>query len=189
MTPKALLKAAIRDNNPVIFLESELTYGMKGEVPDEEYVIPLGKADIKRQGTDVTLVSWGKQVFNCLTAAKQLESQGISAGIVISAFCPLDHETLFASVVKTGRVVIVQEGHLFCQRGRRSGHTHSTSLLRLARCPHSACSESGPLPAVHHRIGKLGHAESRTNRRGLQKGHRKVDMAEFFWKCPRPLPQ
>lgn len=111
---KGLLKAAIRDNNPVVFLESELTYGMKGEVPEEEYVIPLGKADIKREGSDVTIVSWGKQIFNCLTAAKTLEAQGISAELVdLRSLRPLDHETLFASVVKTGRVVIVQEGHLF----------------------------------------------------------------------------
>jgi pyruvate dehydrogenase E1 component beta subunit len=111
---KGLLKSAIRDNNPVIFLESELTYGMKGEVPEEEYVIPLGKADIKRAGSDLTLVSWGKQVFNCQAAAEQLQEQGISVEIVdLRSIRPLDHETLFASVVKTGRAVIVQEGHLF----------------------------------------------------------------------------
>lgn len=111
---KGLLKAAIRDNNPVIFLESELTYGMKGEVPEEEYIIPLGKADIKKTGTDVTLVSWGKQVFNCQTACAELEAQGVSVELVdLRSLRPLDHETLFTSVVKTGRVVIVQEGHLY----------------------------------------------------------------------------
>src|SRR5690606_24742134 len=70
-----LLKSAIRDENPVIFMESELSYGLKGEVPDEEYTIPLGKADIKRDGSDVTLVTWNKQVYNCLLAADVLQEQ------------------------------------------------------------------------------------------------------------------
>ncbi|RME22505.1 MAG: pyruvate dehydrogenase complex E1 component subunit beta [Deltaproteobacteria bacterium] len=109
-----LLKAAIRDDNPVIFLESELTYGMKAEVPDEEYVIELGKARIRRPGDDLTIVSWGKQVFNVEKAADQLAAEGISAEVLdLRSLRPLDHETLFASVSRTGRCLVVQEGHVF----------------------------------------------------------------------------
>ena len=115
---KGLLKAAIRDPNPVIFLESEMTYGIKGEVPDEEYIIPLGKADIKREGKDVTLVTWGKQLFNVQKAADELAAQGIDAEIVdLRSLRPLDHETVFNSVVKTGRAVIIHEGFVFAGVG------------------------------------------------------------------------
>jgi pyruvate dehydrogenase E1 component beta subunit len=115
---KGLLKAAIRDPNPVVFLESEMTYGIKGEVPDEEYVIELGKADIKRAGQDVTLITWGKQLFNVQKTAEQLAQQGIDAEIVdLRSLRPLDHETIFNSVVKTGRCVIVHEGFLFAGVG------------------------------------------------------------------------
>ncbi len=115
---KGLLKAAIRDPDPVVFLESELTYGVKGEVPDEEYVIELGQADIKAAGTDVTLVTWGKQVFNGLEAVAQLAEVGVSVELVdLRSLRPLDHATLFRSVAKTGRCVVVQEGHLFAGVG------------------------------------------------------------------------
>ena len=96
-----LLKSAIRDDNPVVFLESELTYGMKHEVPDEEHVIPLGKAAVKRRGGDVTLVTWGKQLFNCEAAAEALAARGVSAEILdLRSLRPLDHETLFRSVAR-----------------------------------------------------------------------------------------
>ena len=115
---KGLLKSAIRDPDPVVFLESELTYGMKGEVPEEEYLIPLGLADVKAVGSDVTLVTWGKQVFNCQTAVAQLAEAGVSAELVdLRSLRPLDHETLFKSVAKTGRCVVVQEGHLYAGVG------------------------------------------------------------------------
>jgi len=113
-----LLKAAIRDDNPVCFLESELTYGIKGEVPDEEYVTPLGQARIRRAGKDVSIVTWGKQVFNAETAASQLGKQGVDCEIIdLRSLRPLDHDTLFRSVAKTGRCVVVHEGHLFAGVG------------------------------------------------------------------------
>lgn len=109
-----LLKSAIRDDNPVLFLESEMMYGLKGDVPAEEFTIPLGKADLKRDGTDVTLVTWGKQVQNCLAAADVLSKEGISAQVLdLRSIRPLDHEALFACVAKTHRAVIVQEGFTF----------------------------------------------------------------------------
>jgi pyruvate dehydrogenase E1 component beta subunit len=111
---KGLLKSAIRDNNPVCFLESEMTYGMKGEVPSEEYLIPLGKADIKAVGHDITLVTWGKQVFNCQKAVAAMAEKGVSVELLdLRSLRPLDHETLFRSVARTGRVVVTHEGHLF----------------------------------------------------------------------------
>ncbi len=113
-----LLKSAIRDDNPVVFMESELAYGVKGEVPDEEFLIPIGKGDIKRDGTDVTLVTWNKQVVNCLTAADELAKVGISARVLdLRTIRPLDEELLFRCAVETGRMVVVQEGFPFAGVG------------------------------------------------------------------------
>ncbi len=113
-----LLKAAIRDDNPVCFLESELTYGVKGEVPDEEFIIPLGKANVRRTGRDLTLVTWGKQVLNLEPIVAQFEKEGVDIEFIdLRSLRPLDHETLFGSVAKTGRCVVVHEGHLFAGVG------------------------------------------------------------------------
>ena len=113
-----LLKAAIRDDNPVVFLESEMTYGVKGEVPDEEFIIPLGQANVRRTGADVTLVSWGKQVLNCMGVVDSLVAKGIDVEFIdLRSLRPLDHKTLFTSVAKTGRCVVVHEGHLFAGVG------------------------------------------------------------------------
>ena len=111
---KGLLKTAIRDNDVVIFMESEQMYGDKGEVPEEEYFIPIGKADIKREGTDVTIVSFGKIMKVALKAAEQLAAEGINAEVVdLRTVRPLDHETLVNSVKKTNRMVIVEEAWPF----------------------------------------------------------------------------
>lgn len=107
---KGLLKSAIRDDDPVLFLESELLYSLKGEVPEEEYLIPLGKADIKKEGTDVTLVSFNKLLHVTLDAARELEKDGISAEVIdLRTVRPLDYETIVRSVQKTNRLVIVDE--------------------------------------------------------------------------------
>jgi pyruvate dehydrogenase E1 component beta subunit len=107
---KGLLKSAIRDNDPVIFMESEQMYGEKGEVPEEEYLIPIGKADIKRAGTDVTLVSFGKIIKTCFTAAEELEKDGVSCEIIdLRTIRPIDYDTIIESVKKTNRLVIVEE--------------------------------------------------------------------------------
>ena len=107
---KGLLKSAIRDNDPVIFMESELMYGDKGEVPTEEYLIPIGVADIKRAGTDVTLVSFGKIMKVTLAAAAELEKEGISAEVIdLRSVRPIDYATVVESVKKTNRLVIVEE--------------------------------------------------------------------------------
>ncbi len=108
---KGLLKSAIRDDNPVIFMENEILYNMKGEVPDEEYHIPLGLGDVKRAGKDVTIVAWSRSVVTSLAAAKILAEQGIEAEVVDPrTLRPLDEDIIFESVRKTGRCVVVEEG-------------------------------------------------------------------------------
>ncbi len=110
---KGLLKTAIRDENPVVFIEGETLYNTTWEVPDgdAELLIPIGKADIKREGTDITLIAWSKMVWTCLDAAKELATQGIECEVVDPrSLRPLDTATLAASVNKTGRCVIVEIG-------------------------------------------------------------------------------
>jgi pyruvate dehydrogenase E1 component beta subunit len=108
---KGLLKSAIRDDNPVIFMENEVLYNMKGEVPDEEYHIPLGLSDVKREGGDVTIVAWSRSCMTALEAAKRLAEQGVEAEVVDPrTLRPLDDEPIFESVRKTGRCVVVEEG-------------------------------------------------------------------------------
>ncbi len=107
---KGLLKSAIRDNDPVIFMESEQMYGDKGEVPEGEYLIEIGKADIKRAGTDVTIVSFGKIMKACYLAADELEKEGVSCEIIdLRTIRPIDYATVIESVKKTNRLVIVEE--------------------------------------------------------------------------------
>ncbi|MFQ3545907.1 alpha-ketoacid dehydrogenase subunit beta [Halobacillus rhizosphaerae] len=108
---KGLLIQSIRDNDPVIFLEHMKLYrSFRGEVPEEEYTIELGKADVKREGTDVTLVAYGAMVHSCLKAADQLEEDGISAEVIdLRTVSPVDYETILESVKKTNRAVVVQE--------------------------------------------------------------------------------
>ncbi|MEJ6712299.1 MAG: pyruvate dehydrogenase complex E1 component subunit beta [Flavobacteriales bacterium] len=107
---KGLLKAAIRDNDPIIFMESEQMYGDKGEVPEGEYIIPIGVADIKRDGTDVTLVSFGKIMKLVLEAADKLAEEGISAEVIdLRTVRPIDYDTVLNSVKKTNRMVIIEE--------------------------------------------------------------------------------
>ncbi|SFB91111.1 pyruvate dehydrogenase complex E1 component subunit beta [Zunongwangia sp. SCSIO 43204] len=111
---KGLLKSAIRDDDPVIFMESEQMYGDKGEVPEEEYVIEIGKADIKREGTDVTIVSFGKIIKEAYKAADELEKEGISAEVIdLRTIRPMDHATIIESVKKTNRLVILEEAWPF----------------------------------------------------------------------------
>jgi pyruvate dehydrogenase E1 component beta subunit len=108
---KGLLKSAVRDDNPVIVLESETLYGLKGEVPDGELLVPIGQAEVKRAGTDVTLIGWCKTVHFALEAANDLAEEGIEAEVVdLRTLRPLDIDAIVQSVRKTNRVVVVQEG-------------------------------------------------------------------------------
>lgn len=111
---KGLLKSAIRDNDPVIFMESEQMYGDKGEVPEGEYTIPLGVADIRREGTDVTIVSFGKIIKEADKAAEELAKENISCEIIdLRTVKPLDYEAVLKSVKKTNRLVILEEAWPF----------------------------------------------------------------------------
>src|SRR5476649_1009322 len=116
---KGLLKSAIRDNDPVFFMENTILYGDKGEVPEEEYLIPLGLADIKRAGTDLTIVAHGRAVINSLAAAELLQKEhDISVEVVdLRSIRPLDEATVLASVRKTHRVLLVEENKPFCGVG------------------------------------------------------------------------
>ena len=107
---KGLLKSAIRDNDPVVFMESEVMYGDKMEIPTEEYLIPIGKAKVVREGTDVTVVSFNKMMKVCLSAADELAKEGISAEVIdLRTIRPLDWHTILESVKKTNRLVIIEE--------------------------------------------------------------------------------
>jgi pyruvate dehydrogenase E1 component beta subunit len=111
---KGLLKAAIRDDDPVIFMESEQMYGDKGEVPEGEYILPIGVADIKRKGTDVTVVSFGKIIKEVYKASEELEKEGISCEIIdLRTVRPLDINSVIDSVKKTNRLVILEEAWPF----------------------------------------------------------------------------
>jgi pyruvate dehydrogenase E1 component beta subunit len=112
---KGLLKTALRDDNPVIFIEHKNLYGNKGHVPKEEYLIPFGQADIKRTGDDVTLVALSQMVHRSLQAAALLEKQGISVEVIDPrTLVPFDKETMLRSVAKTGRLAIVDEAYAAC---------------------------------------------------------------------------
>nr|WP_309144124.1 MULTISPECIES: alpha-ketoacid dehydrogenase subunit beta [unclassified Paenibacillus] len=107
---KGLLKAAIRDDDPVIFIEHKMLYGLKGELPDEEYTVPLGQAKVVKEGRDVTIIALGQMVNKAVQAAQVLEESGISVEVIdLRTVTPLDKETILESVKKTGRLVIVHE--------------------------------------------------------------------------------
>lgn len=108
---KGLLQSAIRDNNPVLFVESQALYGLKGPVPEGDHLVPLGVADVKREGTDITLVAWGPLVHDCLKAADKLKAErGVSAEVIdLRSLVPLDIETVLHSVRKTGRCVVASQ--------------------------------------------------------------------------------
>ncbi|MEI8243768.1 MAG: transketolase C-terminal domain-containing protein, partial [bacterium] len=107
---KGMLKSAIRDNNPVLFVESQLLYNVKGPVPEGEHLVPIGVADVKRPGRDLTIVTWGPALLDCLKAAETLSEAKIDAEVVdLRSLVPLDMETVLASVRKTGRCVVVSQ--------------------------------------------------------------------------------
>ena len=111
---KGLLKSAIRDNNPVVFLEHKKTYRLvRGEVPEGEYTLPIGKADVKRAGSNVTVVSYGLTLHYCLEAAEELAGEGIDVEVVdLRTLTPLDTETVLESVKKTGKLAVVHEDNI-----------------------------------------------------------------------------
>jgi pyruvate dehydrogenase E1 component beta subunit len=145
---KGLLKSSIRDDNPVVFFESELTYGKRGPVPTEEYLVPIGKADIKREGSDVTLVTWSKNLFMTLDAADALAQEGISAEVIdLRTLRPLDRDTLLSSIAKTHRCVVVQEQHEFASYGAFLSHLITREIFDELDAPVGLVSTlEAPMP-------------------------------------------
>lgn len=146
---KGLLKSAIRDNNPVLFLEQERMYGLKGEVPeDEDFTIPLGVADVKREGTDCTIVARSMTVTLALQAAEKLAEEGISVEVIDPrTIKPLDIDTIVESVKKTNRLVIAEESHYFASVGAEISHQVMEHAFDYLDAPikRISCAEA-PMP-------------------------------------------
>lgn len=145
---KGLLKSAIRDDNPVICIEAELLYGTKGEVPEGEYLIPIGQAEIKREGKDITLLAWSKMVYLALQSAKQLEQDGVSVEVIdLRSLRPLDIDTLVQSAKKTSRVVIIEEGWPFAGVGAEIAYQISQKAFGYLDAPiERVTSRDVPMP-------------------------------------------
>ncbi len=148
---KGLLKAAIRDDNPVIFMEAELMYGWKGEVPEGEHIVPLGAAEVKRAGKDVTLVGFSKPLKTILEAADALLTQGIEAEVVdLRTVRPLDERAVYASVSKTNACVVVDEAWPFASVGSHVAWLVSRNCFDDLDAPvELVSSEDVPLPYNH----------------------------------------
>jgi pyruvate dehydrogenase E1 component beta subunit len=148
---KGLLKAAIRDDNPVIFLEGEMMYGWKGEVPDGEHVVPIGVADVKRPGRDLTIVSWSKPMRIVLEAAEALAADGIEAEVVdLRSLRPLDEATVFESVRRTNRCIVVDEAHPVASVGSHVAWLVSRGCFDDLDAPVELVSgEDVPMPYNH----------------------------------------
>jgi len=133
---KGLLKSAIRDDDPVIFMESEQMYGDKGEIPESEYTLPIGVADIKRKGKDVTVVSFGKIIKEAYIAADKLADEGIECEIIdLRTIRPLDYDAIFDSVKKTNRLVILEEAWPFGNISTDISHTVQNKLFDYLDAP------------------------------------------------------
>lgn len=149
---KGLLKTAIRCDDPVIFLESEMMLNDRGEVPDEEYTIPIGVADVKRQGEDVTIISWSKPMKYALKAAQMLEEEGIDAEVIdLRTLRPLDEKAIVESIRKTHRCVIVDEDWAYCGMGAGiTERIYKLAFDELDAPVKRVCSEDVPSPYNHY---------------------------------------
>ena len=145
---KGLLKTAIRDDNPVVFIEGETLYNTTWEVPEGEHLIPFGQADVKRTGSDVTLIAWSKMVWTCLDAAKALAEDGIEAEVVdVRTLRPLDVDTLATSVSKTGRCVVVEVGWPVAGFGAEIAYQLQKQCMDMLDAPiERVTSDDVPMP-------------------------------------------
>ena len=148
---KGLLKSAIRDNNPVVVLEAEMIYGLKGDVPEEEYLLPLDKAEIAQEGKDITLVTFGKPRHMLMDAAAKLAESGIEAEVIdLISLRPIDEETLYASVRKTNRAVVVDEAWPIASVGSHVAHLIGCNCFDdLDAQVEFISSEDVPMPYNH----------------------------------------
>jgi len=176
---KGLLITAIRDEDPVIFIEHKLLYNEKGEVPEEEYTIPLGKARIRRKGSDVTIVSWSHMVNYSLDAAKDLAEEGIEAEVIdLRSLVPLDEDTILSSVGKTHRLVVVHEavrrggyGEHICSIVAEKAYLHLEAPIKIV------AAKNVPIPFSLTRTGEGGGYGSLPS------------ISEHLKKCKDPLEQ
>ena len=145
---KGLLKSAIRDDNPVVFIEGEVLYGRKGQVPEEEYMIPLGKGDVKREGKDVTVIAWSKMVSVALDAATELAKNGLEVEVIDPrTIRPLDEALILRSVKKTNRCVIVEEGWPFAGAGAEISYRITSGAFDSLDAPVARVTgEDVPMP-------------------------------------------
>jgi pyruvate/2-oxoglutarate/acetoin dehydrogenase E1 component len=145
---KGLLKTAIRDDAPVVFIEHKLLYNTKGEVPEEEYLIPLGKASVVRQGKDVTIVALSRMVLRALEAAELLAQEGIAVEIIDPrTVVPMDIETIVKSVEKSGRLIVAHEGYTRCGIGAEiSAQVTERALYHLEKPVRRVCGRNLPVP-------------------------------------------
>jgi pyruvate dehydrogenase E1 component beta subunit len=145
---KGLLKSAIRDDNPVVFIESETLYSVTGEVPPGEYTIPLGRSDVKRVGKDCTIVAWSKALHTTLEAAKALAGEGIEVEVIDPrTLRPLDEAAIFESVRKTHRCVVVQEGWPICGYAAEIAYRVQRACLDYLDAPvERVTSDDVPMP-------------------------------------------
>lgn len=145
---KGLLKSAIRDNNPVLFLESELSYGDKMEIPTAEYLVPIGKARVVVPGQDVTIVAHGRMVYVCQEVVKELVKKGIKAELIdLRTIKPLDIATIAASVRRTNRCVLVEEGHIFAGIAAEVGFQIMEHCFDYLDAPlERVCQRETPMP-------------------------------------------
>ncbi len=133
---KGLIAAAVRDNNPVMVVEHKGLYNMKGECPKGEYIVPIGKAEVVREGSDVTLVTWSLMRHKCVEAAKRLEGEGIDCEIIdLRSLKPFDKEAIFSSVKKTNKLVIVHEANKTCGLGAEIAATIAESCIEYLDAP------------------------------------------------------
>jgi pyruvate dehydrogenase E1 component beta subunit len=154
---KGLLLAAIEDNDPVIFFEDKTLYNMKGEVPEGYYTIPLGKADVKREGTDLTIVAIGKQVNTALAAADQLSHKGIDVEVVDPrSLSPFDEETILSSVEKTNQLIVIDEANPRCSIATDiaalvadKGFDMLDAPIKRITAPHTPVPFSPPLEDIY----------------------------------------
>ena len=148
---KGLLKSAIRDDNPVIFLEAEMISGWEGEVPSEEYLVPIGEAEVKREGTDVSLIVFGKPLRMAMEAAEKLAESGINAEVLdLRSLRPLDEAAIIKTVEKTGRCVVIDESWPMCSVGSHVAWFVSNKCFDLLDSPvELIASADVPLPYNH----------------------------------------
>jgi len=161
---KGLLKAAIRNNNPVLFLENELDYGMKMEIPTKEYTVPIGKAKVIREGADLTLVSYSRMLVFCKQAAEEMAKRGIQVEVIdLRTIKPLDIATIAASVRKTHHCLLVEEGHLFSGIAAEVGFQIQEHCFDSLDAPlKRVCQRETPLP-----YSKFLEEESQPNKKRI----------------------